>query len=251
MISVSAHWLDPKQKPTFLSIPEIAPLVGRVEAAHLNLVSAREGITNDTALRVAIDLADLLDNRHDHRLRALYYLLLAAQHFELGKDPPDETRADEIDRASEKLFPTQLQAVIASYQAEAGNAAQLAELAKGPLAGVLASILLSKDASALDLAAGIGEVGKALGEAEAKKAAAAAAVHQSLTPAEIRIRMRAWAALAETILSNLAQSDAPAAAIDAIRAPLLAAAEKATARRRERQAVKTKGKEGEGSTDGG
>jgi hypothetical protein len=239
MINVSAYWLGPEQKATFLSIAEVAPLAGRVEAAHGSLVAARDGAGADAVLRALMDLADFLDERHDHQSRALYHLLLAAQHHELGKEPPDDARADEIERALDALFPNQLQAVIASYQAEAGNAAQLERLAKETFSELLGAIHIEKDVSALDIAASLGDVGRRLGVAESKKAEAAAAAERKTIPAaEIRNRMRAWATLAETILGILDHSSAPEEAIDAIRGPLVAAAEKATARRRDRQAAK-------------
>jgi hypothetical protein len=255
MISVSASWLDPEHKPTFLSIPEIAPLVGRLEAMHASLVAARESAFADAELRVLSERADNLDDRHDNLARALYYLLMAAQYHALGQGSPDESRADAVERAMIALFPNALNAVIASYQAEAGNAEQLENLAKGELAPLLSSIHIEKNVTAVDIASAIGVVGKQLGMIEHQKTqAAAAAEKKSLGAAEIKQRMRAWASLAETLLGNLEHSSAAPESIEAIRAPLVAAAEKASARRRDKQAAKPKGsKEApapEGKTDG-
>ena len=247
MISVSAHWLDPKYKPAFLAIPEIAPLAGRVEALHVGLVEARDGDSAVAALRVLGDEAEGLDVQHDHRARALFYSLLAAYHHELGKDMPDPEAADEIERAQGALFPDRLNVVVSSYQAEAGNAAQIANLAGGELSGVLEGIHLDKDTTSKDLAMQLGETGQKLGAVENQKAQAAVNAQQTtIAPAEVRRRMRAWATLAETILANLEQSTAPAALVDVVRAPLLAAAEKATARRRAKRAAKGK----QGTTEG-
>jgi len=235
MISVSASWIGAK-KPTFLSIPEVSPLFGRVEAVHTALVAARDGNSAGAALRALANQAEDLDERHDHLMRALFYLLLAAQHHELGKDPVDEDRAARIEDAKDALFPEQLGAVQASYQAEAGNAAQLAQLASGEFAGLLETISIQKGVSALELAQVIAGVGAQLGSVEQQRSeAAVAAKKEAITAAEIRRRMRAWSDVAETILANLAQSGAPAATLDAVREPLLAAAEKATQRRREKR----------------
>jgi hypothetical protein len=240
MINVSDHWLGP-QKTKFLSIAEIAPLYGRVEAVHVALVAARDGDAGDTALRALGDKAEALDFRHDHLMRALHYLLLAGQHFQLGKDPADKERAADIERAQDTLYPNQLQGVLASYQAEAGNAAQLAKLASSDFKDLLPTLLLDKDTSALDLAHMISDVGRKLGQVEHQRAAAAAAAKKTDIPrAEVRRRMRDWAAVVEAVLANLAQSAAQPEAIEAIRQPVLAAAEKATARRRAKRAAKDK-----------
>ncbi|MDC3956493.1 hypothetical protein [Polyangium jinanense] len=87
----------------------------------------------------------------------------------------------------------------------------------------------------------LGDAGQKLGAIENQKPQAAAEAQKNgVSPAEIRKRRRAWAKVAKAVLTNLEQSSAPAAAVDAIRAPLLAAAEKATARRRAKQAAKAK-----------
>ncbi|MDI3284642.1 hypothetical protein [Polyangium sp. 15x6] len=241
MISVSAHWLDPQHKPLFLSIPEVAPLIGRVETVHAGLVAARDGDSSASTLRALGDEAESLDDRHDHLSRALFYSMLAAQHYELGKHVPNEAKAEVIESAREALFPERLNIVSASYQAEAGNAAQIAKLAEGELAPVLGAIHVDKDTSAKDVAMQLGDTGKQLGAVENQKPQAAAeAQKNAIAPAEVRKRMRAWAKVAGTILANLDESVAPAAMVDAIRAPLLAAAEKATARRRAKRAAKAK-----------
>jgi len=241
MISVSAHWLDPQHKAIFLSIPEVAPLLGRVEAVHAGLLLARDGDSSTSALRALGDEAEGLDEQHDHLARALFYSMLAAQHYALGKAVPDEARADAIENARGALFPERLNIVSASYQAEAGNAAQIAKLAEGELALLLGAIHVDMNTSAKDVALKLGETGQKLGAIENQKPQVAAdAQKNAIAPAEVRKRMRAWAAVAETILANLEQSNAPAAAVDAMRAPLLAAAEKASARRRAKRAAKGK-----------
>ncbi|TKD10028.1 hypothetical protein [Polyangium fumosum] len=241
MISVSAHWLDPQHKPTLLAIPEIAPLIGRIEAVHVNLVAARDGDTSASALRALGEEAEDLDARHDHLSRALFYSMLAAQHYELGKPVPNEAAAEAIESGRDALFPQRLNIVSASYQAEAGNAAQIAKLAEGELAPLLEVIHVDKGTSAKDLALQLGETGQKLGAVENQKPQAAAEAQKvAIAPAEVRKRMRAWATVAETLLANLEQSTAPAAVVDAVRAPLLAAAEKATARRRAKRAAKAK-----------
>ncbi|MDI1430619.1 hypothetical protein QHF89_14095, partial [Polyangium sorediatum] len=119
---------------------------------------------------------------------------------------------------------------------------------EGELAPLLESIHVDKGTSAKDLALKLGETGQKLGAIENQKPQAAAEAQKiAIAPAEVRKRTRAWATVAETILANLEQSTAPAAVVDAVRAPLLAAAEKATARRRpKRLRIRRRVEEGRG-----
>jgi hypothetical protein len=63
-----------------------------------------------------------------------------------------------------------------------------------------------------------------------KSVAAAAAEQESVSPAEVRRRMRAWAQTVETVLNALARSKAPEAMVTSIRVPVHAAVEKARSR---------------------
>jgi hypothetical protein len=235
MLSVSAEWLSAEKSGIFLAIPEISPLISRVAAVHCALIDASESEASEAPLRALADQADALDSRHDHLVRALHYLLLASQYFHLGSDFPDEGRTAEIERANSALFPNDLRATLASYQAEASNAAHLEQLASNEFGGLLRGILIEKGTTALDLAQLIGKVGKQLGHVEQERSATAeAAKKKNISRAEIRRRMRAWASVAETVLGTLAQSWSDPVAVQAIREPLLGALERASARRREK-----------------
>lgn len=238
MINISAAWIG-AQKTTFLAIPEIAPHFARVETVHHALIDARDGASADAALSDLMAQAEVLDDRHDHLVRGLHYLLIAAHSFELGRDGGDPTKAENIERANKALLPNQLRAIQASYQAEAGNATQLEALADSEFSGLLGGIHITKDKTALDIAHDIGAVGKTLGSVEHQRSLAAAQMKKdSVTPSEVRRRMRAWARVAEAILINLDIASAPAANIEALRQPLLDAVDKAVARRRDKRASK-------------
>jgi len=239
MIGVSMHWLHPDTKPIFLSITELAPLFSRVEVIHTSLVAARDNETAETATQALSDQAADLDERHDYRARALYYLVLAAQYHELGKDTPDPARSDALEGALDALFPTRLQIVVASYQEQAGNSAQIEKLATNDYSDLLATVTIDDKTTAKTMAIDLGEAGRKLSVIEASRPKVAADAQETKIPrAEVRRRMRAWASLAETILGVLDQSSAPTAAVNSIRGPLLEAAEKATARRRAQRAAK-------------
>jgi hypothetical protein len=236
MINVSTAWVGPK-KAAFLAIPQIAPLFTRVEAVHHALIVARDGASADAILASLNDQADVLDDRHDHLVRAIYFLLLAARSFELGHDSGDEAKAEEITRASNALLPQQLRAIQASYQSEAGNASQLEALADKEFPALLGTIQLKSNITALDLIHEIGTVGRNLGSVEDQRSLAAAQLKKdTVTPSETRRRMRDWAQVAEAILINLEMASASAEAIEALRQPLLDAADKALTRRREKRA---------------
>lgn len=247
MISISTAWMGP-QKTTFLAIPQIAPHFARVESVHQALVDARDGASADATLADLTAQAEVLDDRHDHLVRGLYYLFIAARSFELGRDGGNAAKADDIVRASRALFPAQLRAVQASYQAEAGNASQVESLATNEFATLLGGIHITKDKTALDIAHEIGAVGKSLGDVEHQRSLAAVQIKKdAVTPSEVRRRMREWAQVAEAILINLEIASAPAKDIDVLRQPLLDAVDKAITRRREKRAQREGAEGAEGT----
>jgi len=236
MINISTTWVGP-QKAAFLAILEIAPLFARLEVVHHALIVARDGASADAILADLDAQAEILDGRHDHLARAFYYLLIAARYFELGSESGDEAKAEAIVRASNALLPSQLRAVQASYQAEAGNATQLETLASTEFPALLGTIQIKATKTALDIAHEMGTVGRSLGTVETQRSLAAGQVKkETVTPSEVRRRMRDWAQVAEAILINLQIASAPAEAIETLRKPLLDAVDKAVTRRREKRA---------------
>ncbi len=235
MISISAAWTG-ANKAVFTSIPQIAPLYDRMEASHNGLVGARDGASSTAVVADLVQKADRLDERHDDLNRGLYYLLLAAKHFEMGRDNGDPAFIEAVSRASDKLFPRGLLGILASYQAEAGNAAQLNALATNEYGALLSDIFIHKTVTALDMAHAIGTVGAELGAVEQQRIAAAADVkNETITPSEVRRRMREWAQVAEAVLVNLELAAGSPEAIETIRRPLLETAEKAQERRRQKR----------------
>jgi hypothetical protein len=236
MISISATWLG-SQKGAFLSVPQIAPLHDRVDTAHQALLGARDGASADTVLNQLNAKAESLDDRHDDLCRGLHHLLLAAKHFELGRVGGDEVHAAAIHRAHTALLPNGLRVVQASYQAEAGMAAQLDSLATNEFATVLGYVHMANNVTALDIAHAIGAVGVELGAVEAKRAIVAAETkNETITQAEVRRRMRDWAQVAETVLMNLELATAEPQTVEELRRPLVVAVGKAMERRREKRA---------------
>lgn len=230
MISLSEQWTGPL-KAVFLSIPELAALLPRVEEDHDALLAARAGSSAEAMLRTLSEQATGLDVRHDHLQRALHYGLLSARAAHLGLAALDPALAAQISDAHDRLLPDGLDVVNASFEAEAGNAAQMVKLATTELGPLLMQIPIAPGVSALDLVQAIGTVGAELGTVEHNKSVAAAAAEQeTVSPAEVRRRMRTWADTIETALGALSRSKAPAEVVTSIRVPVLDAIEKARTR---------------------
>lgn len=240
MIAVTEQWTGPL-KPVFISIAEITPFYGRIDEDHGALIDARRSGTAESLLRTLSEQADGLDTRHDHLQRALHFGMRSAREALLGLTPPNTALAMAIDDAYDALLPDGLEIINASYEGESGNAAQMVKLAQTKYAGVLEQVPLAGNISALDAIVEIGKVGATLGETEQKKSLAAAAVeNETVTPAEVRKRMRAWATTVDLILGALDRSKANVELIQQIRQPIEDAVEKARARRLAKQNASAK-----------
>jgi hypothetical protein len=245
MIAVTEQWTGPL-KPVFLSIPEIAGLMPRVAEDHELLLSARQGSSAETLLRSLSEMATSLDGRHDHLQRAVAFLMEGTREALLGLAPADEALAAQIDDAQERLQPDGLAIVKASYEAEAGNSKQMLKLADGELASVLSKIPVIQGMTMLDLVHQLGDVGAELGAVEQQKSVAAAdAKKQTITPAIVQARMRAWVATVKAVLGALDRSTAAEGDVLQIRQPVIDAVDKARDRKlAERNAAKKAAEEG-------
>lgn len=251
MIALSEAWLG-SQKTLFLSIPAIAPLFPSVEQRHHELVAARNTETFKTELDDVTEQSTLLDNRHDHLARALDLSLNAAYHWALAQDPPDTSAAAKAEEARELLMPQGLSFINRSHASEAGNAAQMVGVAKGPIQPVLALIHLGSNVTALDAVNKLGQVGQALGESDRKAAELKAAQgEKAVTRSDVRVKMRAWVEMVGAVMSALKLSGAAEGDVKALTAPILEEARKATERRRARWAARKKEKESGGAEGGG
>jgi hypothetical protein len=173
---------------------------------------------------------------------------LSAREARLGLAPADQALANQIDVAYERLLPDQLDVINVSYEAEAGNASQMVQIADKELTGLLSAIPIVPGVSALDLVHEIGNVGAALGGVEQKRSVTAAAAEQeAVAPAEVRRRMRTCAATIEMVLSALGRTKAPADAVAQIRQPVIDAINKARARVLDKRNTAEKKKKAEGT----
>jgi hypothetical protein len=112
----------------------------------------------------------------------------------------------------------------------------MVKLAQTNYADVLSKVYVLENVSALDIVVEIGKVGASLAETEHNKSIAAAGVeNESVTPAEVRKRMRAWATTVDLVLGALDRSKAASNLIEQIRRPIEDAVEKARLRRLAKQ----------------
>jgi hypothetical protein len=251
MLAVSEGWLG-KQRQAFESIPEIKPLLPKVEEIHAALTHARpsEPAKTDPAVEAISTEQRAVDIRHDHGLRALYYAHEALAEHLLAQDPPETELAEEVRGASSRLLPDGLSGTIATYQAESGNASRALEVAETDpeIQSALTLIHVTKKVSGHDLLKQWAALGASLGELEHDKSAAIASAGAAVDPRSPLLKARnAWIRIISAVLGVLAHASGPAAAIDTIRRSVTEPALKAAKRHaatRKAVAAKAAAKEG-------
>jgi len=221
-------------KAQFLSIPEVAGLHKQVGKAYEGVLSVRSpDATGDAELQRIIEKEKVVDYRHDRLTRSVALFLEAQRERALGENPPDEERAAECDAAVTTILPEGTGIIIASYRAEAGNTQrierQLAEPEGKDAVTVLKSIPVKKGESVLDTVKLWIEAGAELDKLENRKAARLAALQSAPAPAQrvVQAARSQWITTASLVVQALAVSDAPEELKNAIRHPLVDAAERA------------------------
>lgn len=236
MVALSAPWVDKKKRQgVFLSIPEIAPLHGKVIQAYEAVLAVRPGKSAPPALQAILEEETLVDSRHDHYARGIHLVLEAHAQLFAAQDPPDFSRGARCQEAIRKLFPTGLAIVSASLLAESGNTARVGKLLRDEeksLAEFLDTLpALEKKKTLRDMVDGWIEAGTRLAELEHARtqllAKEASKPVDNLSPT---VAKGLWLRVVSQVLSNLELSDAAPSAIEAIRGPILRAADRAEKR---------------------
>jgi len=244
MISITEDWTN---GTAFTSVPEIKPLLGKVEAAHSALLLARPAeaaATPPDVAAISVEQRDI-DLRHDHELRASFYLALAAEEHALASDPPDEEQATAFANLRTRLFSSGLGGISATYLAEEGNAKKAEGVvdAEPELKKLLGALHVSKKETGLDLFEGYVALATQLGDLERKKTTALGE-DQAQTPATgtLRAARLGWIRIVGTVLHVLEQADGDVAAKlrDDVIAIATKAAKKATAAAKAAKAAKAK-----------
>lgn len=232
MAAISLAWVNKgARRDNFLSIPEIAALHPQLTDAHKAILAVQPADKSmPPALRALLKEGEVADMRHDHLARAVSLGLEMERELSLGADPPDAARAATCDQVRGKLFPEGLAVLNVSWLAEAGNAARLEELLEQEpeVRQLLKSVVVRAPKTTLLevverwIAAGreLDKIEHERGELRSKQAA-------PTDKATIQAARSRWIRIVSTILSNLDVSQAPPSLVEAVRDPLLRAAERA------------------------
>jgi hypothetical protein len=235
MVGVIAPWvIDPKRKALFLSIPEIAAQHSKVIEAHTDLLAARPATTAmSPELRQVTDAEAVVDDRHDHLARAIHVAINADAELGLAGDPPDKTRSVLAEEIDAKLFPTGLNITNASFLAESGNTARVAQLLKAEpaIAAFLKSIPMRGKTTLLAMTEHWIETGAELGKLERKREELEAQeATKPVDKAKLNSIRGKTIRLLSLVQANLEESSAPPVAIETIRGPITKASERAAKR---------------------
>lgn len=232
MVGLTQRWVDPTQaRAIFAAIPEIAPLLAKVDAIHEQLSAARPAPKGPPpALKALIAEAATVDAEHDALARAIHAGIVADRAFALAERPPATARAQRAQQVLARLFPDGLAIVNASHLAESGNTARIeALLDRQPsLAAFLEAVPVQPAATLLTLTRRLIAVGQRLANLEYDRGVLTAKAKTAPVTRATMNRLRArWIRLVNQILSLLELSDAPTETIETIRGPIVAASTRA------------------------
>ncbi|MEM9462323.1 MAG: hypothetical protein AAGF11_49680 [Myxococcota bacterium] len=240
MISLTTAWAThPEAKAIFLSIAEIAPLHSKIVEANAELL-AMQPVDHALSMQMqsVASRARKVDMLHDALTRAVVSGIEADRMYCLAARPPQPKRAELLARVRAALVPRGLSVVNASYLAEAGNTARVAELLRNEpaLAELLASIPIRGAGDLLELTQRWIAAGRQLSLLEHQRNVLAA---QDATrpggPVSVAAARSRWLRLVSQVLSNLELSEASPEAIETIRGPVRRASERAGLRHAERE----------------
>ncbi len=242
MTAVSGQMVDKTtRREKFLSIPEVAPLHRLLTDAHNAVLAAQPTDTQPSAAMLAIlrQEADV-DVRHDRLARASTLSLETEREHCLAASEPDEARAAMCERVSSQIFPDGLACNNVSYAAEAGNTARVAKLLHDqPQIGQFLDTIsvpgkkngnkngAGSKKTLLDTIQEWIAVGRDLQNLEAVREDLAANEATPASPKTIFAARSQWIRIVNAVLNNLDLSTAPADTIEAIRAPIQGASDRA------------------------
>jgi len=214
MIAISEDWITTS---AFSSVPEVKPLLGKVKTVHAALVLARPAEQPSTPPDVADIIAELrvVDARHDHEFRALFYLGLAAEEHALASDPPNEEQGNAFANLRARLLQSGLAGTTATYLAEEGNAKQAQGVldAEPELKKLLGTLHISKKETGLEIFESYVALATQVGDLERKKTTALneepAQASATGTLAAARL---GWIRVVGTVLRVLEHADGDVAA---------------------------------------
>ncbi len=245
MVQLTGRWLG-EQRDLFLSVSEIHALIPRVEQAHQRLLQ----IASQAAVSPMPGDLEVLDDRHDHLLRAAYYLHRAYCEYELGQTSIDTSQVQRIKESFKALLPRGLLGTKAGYVAEAANAkmAKQAFDSTPSAQKVVGELRLSATVTGRQLVEQWWAAAAELGAAAQAKATTVPDTDPEQGLKHLRAR-NAWIAIVRTVLTVLEHTTAAVDKVAALRNPVDEAEAKATVRAMARRnAGKTSTQESTGPT---
>jgi hypothetical protein len=232
MIALSSALLG-DQRAHLESIPEVKPLLRRLQAVHDALVALprSQGGADERALQAISAEEKVVDGRHDHALRALYYALSALAEHVMAQAAPDLELAARVTRVRDELLPDGLAGTQASYANESGTVerADQRHHDDAEARAVLAQVYLEKKTSGVGLLDQWVALGRELGTLEGRKIDAGAKPPAGGKRANVKARS-SWISVVSAVLANLAHADKPAAAIESVRTLIVTKAAAAATR---------------------
>jgi hypothetical protein len=231
MVGLTSPWVsDATCKALFLSIPEIAALHPQVADLQAELGEARPlGAGRSEAMKKITEQATAVDVLHDALVRAVDSGLETDRLCSLARKPPELARAEQLEKAKGKLFPSGLSIINASLVAEYGNAERVGKLlAREPEITALLAEIPVRDGTLLQLTKRWIATGKKLRKLEQDRAALVAKEAHTPRDSAAVNRLRVdWIRLVSLVLANLEVSKANPQAIDHIRGPVFESSDRA------------------------
>jgi hypothetical protein len=225
MVETTDRWVG-AERARFLSIAEIAGLMPKVEAVHANLLNLVKDASEPAAVAVA---HEVLDDRQDRYMRALYYMHRAYREYLLAQDEFDNVELQRVKVSQKALLPRGMTGSRVGYVEEAGNA-KLAKEAfdRTPEAKIVVGKLrLTSSVTGQQVLDGWQNAAAALGKAVQDKNSQVNDSERGLKALQAR---SAWISVVRAVLAVLDHSTGSAADVAAIRGPVEALEEKSTAR---------------------
>lgn len=229
MDALSTHLIGPDSP--IKAVPEVAVLQSQIMEAHQDIKACQKPVPGiDPVWQELTDTLEAKDVTYDALAKTVDGSVNTAILWPLAQDPPDEARVKECEELRAEVFATGMKIVNGTYLEEAGHTDRLEErLAKNARAGsVLQSIPVAKDVTCLDVTQRWIGVGKEMGKLVNQRAAhVPPETVKVISVKEAKVK---WVRVMNAVMNALDLSKAPAAAIQAVRQPLLDASERAAAR---------------------
>ena len=253
MLAVTGAWLS-ADRATCESIPVVQALLPAVEKAHASLQQAaphdHTSRTPGAAYESIATAEKVVDVRHDHALRALFYGCEANAEYYLSLDPPDVERAEAVLALRDRLLPDGLSGTQASFEAEVGNAARANELGSAPESRqLLGDVHVNGAVNGNELLIQYATLGVVLGELGRQKRDALKAAGEEMPPLLGHARNE-WISIVGTLLAALRHVQGQREAVEQIAREVTDLSIRAVRRHAAQRKAKKADKPGAGESGG-